>query len=41
MLLQSTTQMVVHAVQMWHQAATSDGPHAATGGEGDGLNGQA
>ena len=31
MLLQSTTQMIVHAVQMWHQAATTDGPHAATG----------
>lgn len=34
MLLQSTTQMVVQAVQMWHQAATTDGPHAATGPEG-------
>lgn len=34
MLLQSTTQMVIQAVQMWHQAATTDGPHAATGPEG-------
>lgn len=34
MLLQSTTQMIVQAVQMWHQAATTDGPHAAMGPEG-------
>lgn len=29
-LVQSTTQMVLTAVQLWHQAVTSDGPHAAT-----------
>ncbi|WP_246136485.1 hypothetical protein [Leekyejoonella antrihumi] len=28
-LLQSTTQMVLQAVQLWHQAVTGDGPHAA------------
>lgn len=28
-LVQSTTQMVLTAVQLWHQAVTSDGPHAA------------
>lgn len=32
-LVQSTTQMVLTAVQLWHQAVTSDGPHAATSGE--------
>lgn len=46
MLVQSTTQMVIQAVQMWHQAALSDGPHAAVGLEEPadpqqgGLNGQ-
>lgn len=39
MLLQSTTQMVVHAVQLWHQAATGQGPHAATGIVEDGSQG--
>lgn len=29
MLLETTTQMVLQAVQFWHQAVTSDGPHAA------------
>lgn len=29
MLLDSTTQMVLQAVQFWHQSVTSDGPHAA------------
>lgn len=28
-LLQMTTQMLLQAVQLWHQAATGDGPHAA------------
>ncbi|WP_181445488.1 hypothetical protein [Flexivirga caeni] len=32
-LVQSTTQMVLTAVQLWHQAVTSDGPHAATSAE--------
>ena len=32
-LVQSTTQMVLTAVQLWHQAVTSDGPHAATSSE--------
>lgn len=32
MLLQTTIQMVLQAVQMWHQAVTSEGPHAANGG---------
>ena len=29
-LVQSTTQMVLQAVQLWHQSVMSDGPHAAT-----------
>lgn len=29
MLLETTTQMVLQAVQFWHQAVTSEGPHAA------------
>ena len=29
MLLQTTTNMVLQAVQLWHQAATGEGPHAA------------
>ncbi|WP_265444834.1 hypothetical protein [Flexivirga meconopsidis] len=29
-LVQSTTQMVLQAVQLWHQSVTGDGPHAAT-----------
>ena len=32
-LVQSTTQMVLTAVQLWHQAVTSDGPHAANSAE--------
>lgn len=32
-LVQSTTQMVLQAVQLWHRAVTSDGPHAATSAE--------
>ncbi|GGB15874.1 hypothetical protein GCM10011492_01990 [Flexivirga endophytica] len=32
-LVQSTTQMVLTAVQLWHQAVTSDGPHAANSSE--------
>lgn len=32
-LVQSTTQMVLTAVQLWHQAVTSDGPHAANSDE--------
>ncbi len=31
MVLQSTSAMILQAVQLWHQAATSEGPHAATG----------
>ncbi|GAB3585868.1 hypothetical protein [Calidifontibacter terrae] len=29
MVLQSTSAMILQAVQLWHQAATSDGPHAS------------
>ncbi|MDE9366368.1 hypothetical protein PZ938_12220 [Luteipulveratus sp. YIM 133132] len=32
MLVQTTIQMVLQSVQMWHQAVTSEGPHAANGG---------
>lgn len=32
-LLQSTTQMVLQAVQLWHQSVTGDGPHAANSAE--------
>lgn len=31
MVLQSTSAMILQAVQLWHQAATSEGPHASTG----------
>lgn len=31
MVLQSTSAMILQAVQLWHQAATSDGPHASAG----------
>lgn len=32
MVLPSTTQMILQATQLWHQSASSDGPHAAEGG---------
>lgn len=35
MLIGSTTQMVLQAVNMWHQAIMSDGPHAALAGPED------
>ncbi len=40
-MLQSTTQMVLQAVQLWHQSVTGDGPHAATSAPPeDGAEGQ-